>query len=314
MSWLASPQEVTLRHLEMLLAAADPDQPNAVALVEGALTRLLEGLAARRRTLPVRSEREWIDMRSTLREYARRGEFLPRLIHRERPREKQLILLLDVSESFWPWAAWSTTVALAATRIIPGTTVWGFGSRLELLEHACQDASTFLTGIRPRTHASGLTLLDMPEMLAAIMHQVPSASRIDVWVVSDLLLPPGRAMDLNSALLARTRASLRPFRRIVVLDPTRWYQLHEGPSGQVVLTGKDLAAELNIPRWQVAESSTRVDLGERGARLIAERLADQPVLVAQRLTPWLRELGLPIIARTDSSTCLDRLFFEEPHE
>ncbi|HOG47874.1 MAG TPA: VWA domain-containing protein, partial [Anaerolineae bacterium] len=151
-----------LAQFERLLDQADPERPADLARLEATLLRLLERLAARRRPLPVRSDRERIDARATLREYLRQGEFLSRLVYRERPRQRQLVILVDLSESFGPFALWGAAVAVAAKRVAPGVAIWGFGAGLWPLEAECADLASFMAAYRRLRGRSRLSLAGLP--------------------------------------------------------------------------------------------------------------------------------------------------------
>jgi len=306
-------EERRLAHFEVLLDTAGPDDLSTLTEIERALLPLIEGIAARRRPRPICSDREQVDIRRTVREYLRQGEFLRGLAYLERPRERQLVLLVDLTESFLPFAAWGAMVAIATHRVVPGATVWGFDRLVHPLDQYCAHLGTFLAATRPAIGTAQLCLADLRYLLDQVSRHIPGAVRIEAWIVSDLLLPPGRLVPVD---FPRTAGELRAFSRICILDPTTLYARYEDPeSGKVTIPGRalpDLMARGDA-RWRQAEGEQIVMLDPQVIGRLATDMADKPVLMAQRLTPWLRALApsVRLISRRPDHSSLAELFFGE---
>lgn len=308
-----------LLDFEAFLHTADPAQPASLARIEATLLRLLGRLAARRRPRPVVSDRERVDVHRTLRQYLRQGEFFTGLAYRERPREKTLVVLLDGSESFRPFALWGAAVGVAVRRLVAGAHLWAFDRALRPLEYPGDDLRGMLAALTPQPHDSRpLSLAQLPEMLDEMARRTPSPGRLEAWVVSDLLLPPGSPAPNSAAIPESARQALRRFHRVRLLDPTTVYADFEDKDGVVRVPGNALRnlhwGRVTGPtRWRVAESGHAFEVDERTFAQWADALGDGPALTGQRATPYLRALGVDPIARRPDRSVFAELFFGDAH-
>jgi hypothetical protein len=278
---------------------------DSAAQMSSALQAIAPSLPTSRQSVAVSADSGRIDQRRSVREIACKDDFYFTPAYVDRPRQSQLAIAVDRSESFRSHVIWAMRLVAAASRVIPGSTAFGFGHGIASLHVGMQPAPAGAPAGAP----ASLSLGDLAIILFYMRRRVPNAASMEVWLISDCLVPPGKTwLDYQSRLTVM-RDEIASWKKVRVLDPT-WYTSFERDDGTVALKGTDVAALAGRQRrWRLGESEQTFELNALARSMLESQLADTAVMTAQRFTPLLRRLPLHVSSRRLRQPSLPGAFF-----